>query len=103
NYTLLFMTALSFVNLKKFRLPQLAVANLILNLLCILLFLLSGLYTLSELRESYLLQAQAPYYHRGIFNVWIRYISLAFAGGLFLAIYRYVKSGLIKAPLQMSF
>ena len=78
NYTLLFFSLLSWINLKKIKNVVLGYVGLGLNLLAILVFLVQGLYVLSELRESYLDQTLAEYYHRGIFNMTIRYISLIF-------------------------
>ena len=78
NYTLLFLSALTWINLKKIKNVVLGYIGLGLNLLAILVFLVQGLYVLSELRESYLDQTMAEYYHRGIFHMTIRYISLLF-------------------------
>ena len=52
--------------------------NFILNALVILVFLSSGLYAISELRETYLEQTLAEYYQRGGFYIGIRYVSLVF-------------------------
>ncbi|HSK73329.1 MAG TPA: DUF2339 domain-containing protein, partial [Pyrinomonadaceae bacterium] len=55
NYTMLFLTILSFVNIRKFKNPILGFLNLGLNSLILFIFITIGLYVLSELRESYLL------------------------------------------------
>lgn len=78
NYTLLFGAILSVVNIFKIKNLQFGVFNFILNALVILVFLSSGLYAISELRETYLEQTLAEYYQRGGFYIGIRYVSLAF-------------------------
>src|SRR5690606_41359438 len=54
NYSLLFVSILSFVNLKKLKHQQLGLINLGLIVFAIVIFLTQGLYNLSELRENYL-------------------------------------------------
>ncbi|MCK5207145.1 MAG: DUF2339 domain-containing protein, partial [Cyclobacteriaceae bacterium] len=103
NYSLLFFTILSFVNFKKLRNRQLGFINLAINALAIETFLILGLYTLSELRESYLEQTLSDYYHGGIFNIGIRYISFAFVAILLIASYRYIRQEFIKWKLKIAF
>ena len=91
NYSLFFLTVLSFVNIKKLRNRQLGLFNLILNTIAIIAFLIEGLYAISELRESYLEQSLAQYYQRGDFNVVIRYISLIFLAGMVYSVFRYIR------------
>lgn len=79
NYTLLFASLLAWVNFKKIRSVRLGQFNLILILLSLAAFLTQGLFILSELREAYLEQPLAEYFHTGAFNLAIRYVSLAFA------------------------
>lgn len=77
NYSLLFVSALSFANYKKIRNRQLGLINLGLITLALGVFLIQGLYVLSELRENYLNQSLSLYYQTGAFNIGIRYISIA--------------------------
>jgi hypothetical protein len=56
NYSLLFVSLLAFVNVRKFRSKQLGLINLGLIALAVVVFLTQGLYVLYELRESYLQQ-----------------------------------------------
>ena len=103
NYSLLFFTILSFVNFKKLRNRQLGFINLAINTLAIETFLILGLYTLSELRESYLEQTLSDYYHGGIFNIGIRYISFAFVAILLIASYRYIRQEFMKWKFKIAF
>ncbi len=96
NYTMLFLAALSFVNIRRIKSEVLGFANLGLNIITITIFLSVGLYALSELRGNYLAQTNAEIFTRGIFHLFIRYISYAFAAGLMLAIYKYIKQSFIK-------
>lgn len=94
-YSLFFASALILFNLKKLKNENLATANILISLVVILAFLLQGLYNLSALRDSYLLQG-SKYFVSGPFNIGIRYISLAFFALLLLMCYRLGRSGLIK-------
>lgn len=87
NYTMVFLIALSAVNI--YIIKNKFFGHIILwgNLTCTAVFLLQGLYVISELRESYINQTLAQYYHRGIFHVAIRYISILIAAGLMIISY----------------
>ncbi len=91
NYSMLFLTALSFVNIKKFKSARLGLVNLGLNAIVLFAFLSIGLFLIGELRESYLAQADAEIFTRGALHILIRYVSLAFAATLIYASYEYVK------------
>jgi hypothetical protein len=80
NYSLLFLSVFTFLNIKKWKNPSWGQMNSILNFAIILIFLAGGLYVLSELRVSYLDQALAAYYDRGSWHIWIRYVSFIFIG-----------------------
>jgi uncharacterized membrane protein len=103
NYSLFFMTILSIVNIKKFKNRLLGLINLGLNALALGAFLVIGLYALSELRGSYLNQLLSEYYERGIFNIYIRYISLIFAAGIITVSYYYIKQDFLNSDLKITF
>ncbi len=90
NYSILYSSVLSFLNIKKFQSRNWGYINLGLNTILLLVFLISGLYILGNLRGSYLNQTLSEYYHGGIFNILIRYISLAFAGLIIVSVKMYV-------------
>ncbi len=92
NYSLLFFTLLSIFNNIKLKIKGLGIVNLILNGIVIWIFLTVGLYNLSELRDSYITQSLAEYYHRDNFNIIIRYVSFAFVALIFATSYRTIKS-----------
>ncbi len=103
NYSLLFVSILSFLNIKKLRNQQFSLINLGLNTLTITFFLIQGLYELSELRESYLDQTLSDYYQRDAFNIGIRYISFAFVAVTLIACYQYIRQDIIKKDFTMGF
>ncbi|WP_057937975.1 DUF2339 domain-containing protein [Algoriphagus resistens] len=84
NYSLLFVSILSYINYKRIKNNVLGRVTFGLGLLAILLFLTESLYELSELRLSYLDQDLAAYYPVSSMNLWIRYVSFVFVA---LAIY----------------
>jgi len=103
NYSLLFVSILSFVNIKKFKNQLLGLINLGLNVLFIVVFLTAGLFVLSELRESYLEQTLSEYYERGLFNIGIRYVSYAFFAFTIFSCYQYIRQEFIKTNFKVAF
>jgi len=103
NYSLLFFTILSFLNIKKIKNRQLGLINLVLSTIAIAVFLTQGLYELSELRESFLQQTLAVHYKIGAFNIGIRYVSFVFVLLVLVACYTYIKQEFMKAKLKMAF
>ena len=103
NYSLLFVSILSFVNLKKLKHQQLGLINLGLIVFAIVIFLTQGLYNLSELRENYLEQNLSQYYKRGTFNLWMRYISFSFVALALYGIYKYIKEAFTQSNFKVAF
>ena len=103
NYSLVFFSILTFVNLKYLKSQFTGYTALILNSLILLTFLINGLYELSELRENYLQAKQTEYYQTGIFNILIRYISIALAGIIVILNYKQYRKDYIKVSLAMTF
>jgi len=100
NYTMLFLSALSLLNIKRFKSFVLAAANLILNYFVIFVFITAGLYLLSELRESFLEIQEPQRFAHSSFNIFIRYISYAFCASLIFAVYLYIKNAVLKEKLE---
>lgn len=80
NYTLLFLSVLALINIKKIKSHQLGLINIVIHTLVLVFFLFIGLYGLSELRESYLDRSNNDYYTIGAGNIIMRYISYIFVG-----------------------
>jgi hypothetical protein len=96
NYSMLFLSLLSFVNLTKIKNKYLGFISLGLNMFVTVLFLAQALYIFSELRESYLNQSLAEYYHRTYFNIGIRYVSFGFVGLILISTYLNLKREFLK-------
>ncbi|TAL73845.1 MAG: DUF2339 domain-containing protein [Bacteroidetes bacterium] len=96
NYSLLFFSVLSFINIKKLRNRILGYINLALSTVMMIAFLTVGLYAISELRDSYLNHTLSEYYSSGIFNIGIRYISFVFVGLILATIYMYINQDFLK-------
>ena len=103
NYTLLFVSILAFVNLKKLKNKQFGLINLSLIVLTLIVFLSKSLYNLSELRENYLGQTLSQYYQRGIVNLWIRYLSFSFVALTLYSFYKYIKQDFQQRNFKMAF
>jgi hypothetical protein len=103
NYSLIFFSVLSLVNMSKLKNVQFAKINLIFNTLALLIFLSGGLYIISELREAYLSQFQGEYYDIGMYYLVIRYISYVFVAGLILTSYYYLQQKLLKDDISVVF
>jgi len=103
NYSMIFLAALSFLNILKIKSHIAGLTNLVLNVVMVAIFLGLGLFTLGALRESYLNQSLAEYYHHGVYNIWIRYISLGFLAVLMFACYKYIRLELLKVKLSLPF
>lgn len=101
NYSLLFLSILSLINIYKLKIQELGFVNILLNTLMALVFLAGGLYILSELRESYL--ETDAYFNHSFFNVIVRYISFFFFGALLFVCYKYSRADFIKYDLKMPF
>lgn len=103
NYSLLFLSILSFINFKKLKNKKLGLINIGLNTIAIAVFLVQGLYVLSELRETYLGQHFAEYYERGVFNIGIRYVSMAFFILIMVSCYQYVREKFMGFDFKIKF
>ncbi|WP_338355926.1 DUF2339 domain-containing protein [Yeosuana marina] len=102
-YSMAFVSILSIINIKKTKDRILGLINIALNGLVVLCFLFIGLYTLSELRDSYLSQYLEEYYHIGGFNIIIRYLSYVFLALTLLVSYRYTKASFMKMDDNINF
>jgi uncharacterized membrane protein len=95
--------ALSMLNIFRIKNKLLGYINLWLNAICMAVFLIQGLYLISELRESYLLQTLVEYYQRGIFHIIIRYIAIVLAGGLTVISLFYIRQPFIQLHREKVF
>lgn len=90
NYTMAFLTILSFTNIRKLKNKAFGWLNMVLNILALLLLFVWGFEVLGNLRESYLNNDSAS-----VFNIGMRYISFALGGLLVYACHDYLKRGIL--------
>ena len=103
NYTLFFVTILSFVNIKYFKNTRLFYVSLALSTYVLVWFLTVGLFDLSSLRENYLYPFLIKYGQGGIFNILIRYISFGFLGVFLVVFYRHIRQNFVKKDFKKIF
>ncbi len=103
NYTLLFFSGLSWLNIRKLKVGIAGQINLVINAGVILIFLTAGLYFLGELRDSYTTQELAPHFHPTLFNILIRYVSFAFFALMLLTCDRYRRQEFVGKKLIREF
>ena len=103
NYTLLFLTILSYVNILKLKIKELAYINLALNVIAILVFLINDLFILGVLRQTYMEQTLAHYYPRGVIYITFRYLSFAFVALILNTTYTNIKQSFLKYNFRMNF
>ena len=96
NYSLLFFTILSFVNLKKIKNSNLGYVSLIISSFVLFVFLTNGLYELGELRASLLSLNLRQHYQHNYFHIGIRYVSFAYVALLITSIYKSIQQDFIK-------
>jgi uncharacterized membrane protein len=89
NYTMFFLTAMWFVNIRKVRSVILAYAGIGFSLFSLLIFVSLGMRFFFELRESYMLN------EAGLMNISIRYISYLFAAVLLYTLYNYSRDKML--------
>tara|TARA_R100000951_G_scaffold113079_1_gene114452 strand:- start:79 stop:864 length:786 start_codon:yes stop_codon:yes gene_type:complete len=103
NFSLLFVSLIAFVNFIKIKSKELGAINLLFIALSLIVFLIPGLYFLSELRDSYLEQPLSQYYQRGAFNIGIRYVSLGFVVLSLVASYLYIRNYFKQKEYKIAF
>src|SRR5690606_30041489 len=103
NYTLVFTTLLIWANIKKIRSNPLGVIALGLSILSVAAFLSIGLYSLSELRTSYITRELSEYYEHGIFHLLIRYISLGCLAVLLISLWKLLSQDFLKFAFPKAF
>jgi uncharacterized membrane protein len=101
NYTLLFLCSAAFIIMFKIKKPFPAYINIVLLLIALLMFHVQGLYAISMVRESFIDPSQ--FFKSGHYNIYIRYISLAFIALTLFVLYRYVREAYLPIGLKKIF
>ena len=103
HYFLLYTTLLILVNDRWIKNRALGIVGLCLSAMGLFFFLTGGLYSLSELRESYLAAGISNANDPGMFHIGIRYVAYAFATALVLAGFRHLKENYHKEQYTIPF
>ncbi|WP_289644844.1 DUF2339 domain-containing protein [Maribacter aestuarii] len=103
NYTLLFVAALAFVNMVRIKNKVLGIITLCLGILIGGIFHTAGLYILSELREAFISQNLAEFYEVDDFNLYIRYVAIAFFAILIVMLYKLIRQSFMKVNFGIPF
>ncbi len=103
NYSLLFFAILNLVNVYWLQDAKTGSFGFATGILVVFVFVTSGLYDLSELRESYLDQDLARYYVRDSFHILTRYFSIVFVLLLMYSCYEIIVQEIIKAKVKKFF
>lgn len=103
NYSLLFVSALAFVNIGKIRNRLLGLFNIGLIIFSLGVFLTRGLYILSELRDHYLNPGPLLSNEGNAFSIGIRYVSYVLVALALYSFYRYLRKDFIKRDLRIVF
>lgn len=93
NYTLVFLTAVAAMNLKRIRSTLLAFLNSGMGAFTLAVFATIGMFAFSELRQSYVTANHEPVFPSFLY-IAIRPISYLIAGGLLYSLYRYSRDEL---------
>ena len=102
-YSLLFLSLLSWVNIKNLKNSLLGLISLGFSLAATGLFLSLGLIAFGTLRESYLSQELSVYFYRGWMEVGVRYVAFGFLAMMLYSVYRYVHEDFLGVELKMEF
>ncbi len=90
-YTMIFVSTVGILNVRIWKIPLLGKIHLILSAIVLFIFLIGGLYEISELRDIYL--GRTPETNNaGIFYLLIRYIAISAAGLMLLSAWLTLKA-----------
>ena len=102
-YTLFYLSALSFVNIKKIANRVLGIVTLVFGAIATLLFLGGGLFALSEIRESYISRGTNVFYDIPSLYIGIRYVAFAFFALMLVAMRNMTRQPFMKINLRLPF
>lgn len=93
NYSIFFVSALSFANFIRIKSKSFDAFLLVLNVFLIIIFLTAGLTQIAHLRLSYLATILPENYNVDIYHILIRYISIVFFALILYSTFRFVIAG----------
>jgi uncharacterized membrane protein len=102
NYSLLFFSILSFLNIQHIKNRSLGLVNLFINLIVTVVFITIQLYFLEKLGDN-LAKGTTLHDQHSFINIWIRYISFGFLALMLFASHRYVRQDFLKTDYSIVF
>ena len=103
NYSLFFLSIVTFVNILMVKSARFTSFNLILNALAIFLYLTQGLYLLSELGDSLSVHLHSGDYLKDLINSNVRYVSASLVAFLLVGGHIYMRESYIKTDFKSVF
>ncbi len=103
NYSMLFFSLLSLLNIHKLKERLLGLVTLFFNLAVISLFLTLGLYVLGGTPHALSQNSLSANLHHSFFNLWIRYISFGFLALILFISHQYIKQDFLRRQFRMEF
>jgi uncharacterized membrane protein len=104
-YSMIFISVLAWLNRSRIKNLALRKLNIGFLLIALIVFLIEGLLQVSNLRESYLNDANDVYYDSSIYHILIRYIAIFFAAKVMCLITQYRSEKLsnykLKKPVDL--
>jgi len=102
-YSMFFFSLITIANIMKIKDEDFGYLVLVINALVLLIFLLEGLYILSELRESYINPVHPDEFTPDSGNIFIRYIGIAAFAYVLVVIYWQTRQKYLKKDLKIYF
>ena len=102
-YSMLFFSALSWVNLRFIKKKSVAIVGLVLMSLTLFLFITGGQQNLLELWNNWINRAQFPDFKRGVMHLGVRYLSLGAVSGMIILMAKTIKEFLQIKWLDIAF
>jgi len=103
NFTMLYGFLLTLLNIKKEKNVRLGWVSIGINVVGIFTFLVFALFQLSELRVNFISPQNPDYFIPDTINIWLRYVSYIFAGGVIWATFQYTKQSFFKTKFRIIF
>jgi uncharacterized membrane protein len=103
NYTLFFLTSMVFININRLKNRVLGIITLCLGILSSGIFLTAGLYLISELRESFISQNLTEFYEVDHFNLYLRYVAIAFFALLVVLLNKLIRQPFMRIKFEIPF
>jgi len=100
-YSMLYFSLISIGNIFKLKNKDIGYQSVIANAIVLVIFLLQGLYVLSELRESYISPEYPEKFIPGLENIYIRYFALIVFAYVLIINYRLIRQKYMQRNIKI--